>query len=112
MDIPEEMSVAKKAKQYTREFIARAVELCDRSNRPIAEVARELSVEYATLYGWMTKAGKTKRREPAPPTRPATPPTVAVLEAENQLLRRELEETRKQLDFAKKAAAFFAQQNK
>jgi transposase-like protein len=40
----------KRAKQYTKEFVARAVELADQSDRPIAEVARDLSVEYATLY--------------------------------------------------------------
>ena len=41
--------MAKKATQYTREFAARSVRLCDESNRPIAEVARDLGVEYATL---------------------------------------------------------------
>jgi transposase len=106
------MSVGKKAKQYTKEFVARAVRLCDESDRPIAEVGRDLGVAYATLYAWMTKAGKTKRREPGPPSYPAAPATAAAMEAEIQRLRRELEETRKQLDFAKKAAAFFAQQNK
>jgi transposase len=106
------MSVGKKAKQYAREFVARAIELCDASNRPIAEVARDLDVEYATLYGWMKKAGKTKRREPGPPRQAAGAMTPAAMEAEIRRLRDELEETRKQLDFAKKAAAFFAQQSK
>jgi transposase len=101
-----------KAKQYTREYIARAVRLCDKSNRPIAEVARDLGVEYATLYGWMTKAGKTKRREgpPDPVAAPAGSP--AAMQAEIDRLKRELEETKEQLEFAKKAAAFFAQQSK
>ena len=103
-----------KAKQYTRAYVARAVRLCDESDRPIAEVARDLGVEYATLYGWMKKAGKTKRREgPADPVKVTAPPgSPEAMQAEIDRLRRELEETRKQLDFAKKAAAFFAQQNK
>lgn len=103
--------MGKRAKQYTPEFVNRAVHLCEESNRPIAEVARDLDVEYATLYGWMTKAGKTKRRQGGPPAG-ATPQTPQAMQAEIERLRRELEETRKQLEFAKKAAAFFAQQNK
>ena len=98
-----------KAKQYTREYIARAVRLCDKSNRPITEVARDLGVEYATLYGWMTKAGKTKKRVDAVA---AAPQTDAAMKAELERLRRELEEVKKERDFLKKAAAFFAQQNK
>lgn len=100
-----------KAKQYTKAYVARAVRLCDESNRPIAEVARDLGVEYATLYGWMTKAGKTKRREgpPDPVVKAGTP---EAMQAEIERLKRELEETKKQLEFAKKAAAFFAQQSK
>jgi transposase len=99
----------KRVKQYTKEFIARAVELADQSSAPITEVARDLSVEYATLYGWMAKAGKTKKRVEAAG---ATPQTDAAMKAELERLRRELEEVKKERDFLKKAAAFFAQQNK
>jgi transposase len=104
--------MGKRVNQYTRAYAARAVRLCEESNRPIAEVARDLGVEYATLYGWMKKAGKTKRREG-----PADPVAVPVgspeaMQAEIERLRRELEHTKKQLEFAKKAAAFFAQQDK
>ncbi len=103
--------MGQKAKQYTDAYVNRAVRLCDESNRPIAEVARDLGVEYGTLYGWMKKAGKTKRREgPADPA--VKPRTPEAMQAEIERLQRELEETRKQLEFAKKAAAFFAQQSK
>jgi transposase len=102
----EEMSVGKKAKQYTREFVARAVRLCDASNRPVAEVARDLGIEYATLWGWMKKAGKTQRRGGAPSdaTTAATPATPAAMAAELDRLRRELEEVKLERDFLKKAA--------
>lgn len=99
-----------RAKQYSREFVGRAIKLCEESNRPIAEVARDLEVEYATLYGWMKKAGKTHRR--GPPLAATGAQTPEAMQAEIERLRRELEETKKQLEFAKKAAAFFAQQNK
>jgi transposase len=105
-------SMGTKAKQYTRAYVDRAVRLCEESNRPIAEVARDLGVEYATLYGWMTKAGKTKRREGPPDPPRATAGTPGAMQAEIERLQLELEETKKQLEFAKKAAAFFAQQNK
>lgn len=101
-----------KAKQYTRAFTERAVRLCDESDRPITEVARDLGVEYATLYGWMKKSGKTKRREGPPDPVLAPTGSVEAMQAEIERLKRKLEETEKQLEFAKKAAAFFAQQNK
>jgi transposase len=100
-----------RAKQYTREFVSRAVRLCDESTRPVTEVARDLGVEYATLYGWMKKAGKTKRRPASVPGVPV-PRTPEAMQAEIDRLQRELEETKEKLEFAKKAAAFFAQQNK
>jgi len=102
-----------KAKQYTQAYVARAVRLCDESNRPVSEVARDLGVQYGTLYGWMKKAGKTKRQEGGPPgPAPSTPKSPEAMQAEIERLRRELEETKKQLEFVKKAAAFFAQQSK
>ena len=100
----------RRARQYSREFVARAVELADRSDRPTSEVARDLGVEYATLYGWMKKAGKTRKRQEA--AAPVSPQTDAAMQAELERLRRELEEVKKERDFLKKAAAFFAQQNK
>ena len=99
----------KRAKQYTKEFIARAVELAAQSEAPVAEVARDLSVQYGTLYNWMAKAGKIKKPMSIAA---AAPQTDAAMKAELERLRRELEEVKKERDFLKKAAAFFAQQNK
>ena len=103
-----------RAKQYTRAYVNRAVRLCDESNKPITEVARDLGLGYATLYGWMKKAGKTKRREgPPDPVQVKAPAgSPETMQAEIERLKQELEETKKQLEFAKKAAAFFAQQSK
>jgi transposase len=93
-------------------YIARAIRLCDESSRPLSEVARDLKVEYATLYGWMKRAGKTKRREGPPDPAAPRSGTPAAMQAEIERLKRELEETKKKLEFAKKAAAFFAQHDK
>ena len=101
-----------RAKQYTKAYVDRAVRLCEESHRPVTEVARDLGVEYATLYGWMKKAGKTKRREGPPDPVAAPAGSLEAMQAEIERLRRELEHTKKQLEFAKKAAAFFAQQDR
>lgn len=99
---------------YAKEFVTRAVKLCDESDKPIAEVARDLGVECATLYGWMKKAGKTKRQkdEASSAARAAVGDSPEAMRAEIRRLERELEEANKKLEFAKKAAAFFAQHQK
>lgn len=102
--------MAKKAKQYSAEFRARAVRLCEESGRPIAEVAKDLDVGYQTLYGWMKKAGKTKRVADGPVRTAAQ--HKETLEEEVRRLRRELDEANMERDFLKKAAAFFAKLNK
>jgi transposase len=102
--------VAKKAKKYSASFRANAVRLASESERPITEVARDLGVEYQTLYGWMQKAGKTRPAQDAPARRPGEPPETS--EQEVRRLRRELDEVKMERDFLKKAAAFFARMNK
>lgn len=99
--------------KYTKEYVARAVRLCEEDDRPISAVARDLGIRYQTLYDWMTKARKTNQRVDAarPPSSPETR-TPEAMQAEIDRLHRELDETKKQLEFAKKAAAFFAQQSK
>jgi transposase len=97
--------VAKKQKRYSSEFRAQAVRLCEESDKTIAEVARELGVEYQTLYEWMRKAGKTKRVDEPVQASPAS-------DEEVRRLRRELDEVKMERDFLKKAAAFFARMNK
>jgi len=93
-----------KAKQYSPAFVNRAIRLCEEQpDKPYSVIARDLDVEYATLYSWMKRAGKTKRRDALPPASSAAQ-TPAEMQAEIQRLHRELEETRKQLEFAKKAA--------
>ena len=100
--------MAKKAKKYTREFRARAVRLCEESERPIAEVARDLEVPYQTLYQWMLQAGKAGGAAAAQ----AAPPAAETPAEEIRRLRRELDEVKMERDFLKKAAAFFARSNK
>jgi len=106
----------KQARNYSREFVTRAVDLAAQSDRPIAETARDLGIQYGTLYDWMRKAGKTQKKLDAAAATPAPAPKQprddAAMQVELARLRRELEEVKKERDFLKKAAAFFAQQKK
>ena len=100
-----ECPVAKKAKRYTAAFRANAVRMGVESDEPLTEVARRLGVNYATLYGWMEKAGETKATDTS--ARPGE-----TVEEENRRLRREVETLRMERDFLKKATAFFARTSK
>ncbi len=101
-------------KHYTREFVNRAIRLCEEhAERPYSEIARDLGIGYATLYSWMKRAGKTKRPDAGSGGQtPQGSQTPVAMRAQIERLQQELDETKKQLEFAKKAAAFFAQQNK
>jgi transposase len=102
-----------RVRKYSAEYRARAVKLCSESNRPITAVARDLGIEYGTLWDWMKKAGKAGGSVPiaAPSKMTAATTSAAAMEAELERLRRELEEVKKERDFLKKAAAFFAKQH-
>ncbi|MBL0216330.1 MAG: transposase [Myxococcales bacterium] len=101
-----------KAKYYSASFRANAVRLAAESDRPVTEVAQDLGIKYNQLYGWMRKAGKTKRIHDTRLPKPAPPPPPETAEEEVRRLRRELDEMRMERDFLKKAAAFFARMNK
>lgn len=90
-----------KRRQFTREFKQEAVRLLAESGRPPSQVARELGLRPEQLREWRRQFGT---RAPAAP---------ASLEAEElRRLRRDLELTRHERDFLKKAAAFFAKESR
>src|SRR5262249_54636863 len=97
----------KRQKQYTPEFRRNAVRMVVEGDRPIAEVARELEIPYGGLYEWVRKAAGNPR-----PGHGA--PVVVKTDEERELdrLRKENDQLRMELEFAKKAAAFFARSNK
>ncbi len=81
---------------FTPEFKADAVQLVVQGRRPIAQVARELEINESSLGYWV----KTYRAPPAPEAL-----RIARLEAENRRLAEEN-------TFLKKAAAFFAKEQR
>jgi len=107
---------------YTDQFKADALDLLERTDRSLPEVAAGLGVSSWTLRTWYNKAQMAKKK----PKRPVRPPAKLVpedspgasLEAENLQLRRELKEAQRriadlEMDRAilKKATAFFAKES-
>lgn len=91
-------------RRFTAEFKADAVQLVVQGDRPIAQVARELEINESSLGYWVkTYRGLHPDPETAPP--PVEAARVAKLEAE---VRRLAEENA----FLKKAAAFFAREQR
>lgn len=99
------MSAAKQRKKYTEEFKTEAVRLVQEAGKPIAQVARELGICANLLYRWR---GEEHRATNLGTTRGA-------LKAEHEeivRLRRELDTVKKERDFLKSAAAYFARERK
>ena len=96
--------MSEKRKKYDREFREGAVRIVEETGKPIAQVARELEINESSLGYWV----KTYRAQhPDPETAPPAPEAlrIARLEAENRRLAEEN-------TFLKKAAAFFAKEQR
>lgn len=92
--------VAQGRRQYTAEYREEAVRLVLDSGRPIAAVARELGVHEGTLGNWVNRY----RREHA-----GDEPALEINErARLRELEKENRDLRMEVEFLKKAAAFFA----
>lgn len=90
-----------KRRQFSREFKEEAVRVLAESGRPLSQVARELALRPEQLREWRRLLGT------ATPAAPVSAETEEV-----RRLRRELEITRQERDFLKKAAAFFAKESR
>ena len=87
-------------KDYTTEFRNRAVSMVLKSDKSIAQIARDLGVTGTTLYSWVNK-NKTANTEEDGTTNEQ-------LFGELKKLKRELAEVKEQRDILKKATAYFA----
>jgi len=97
--------MAKKRKVYTPEFKLEAIRLLENSKLTVTEVAQDLGVAPGRLRAW--------RRELAKGGNNAFPGhgNLTELEAENRRLQRDLAKVKKERDFLKKAATFFAKES-
>ena len=92
-------------RQFTDEFKAEAVRLTRESKRPVARVARELGISDNVLCRWMTEQRHVESRG-------STRQAVRAEQDELTRLKRENEILRKERDFLRRAAAFFARESK
>jgi len=97
--------MAKKRKVYTPEFKLEAIRLLESSKLTVSAVARDLDVDPGRLRAW--------RREFNESGKSAFPGhgNLTDLEAENRRLQRDLAKVKKERDFLKKAATFFAKES-
>jgi transposase-like protein len=87
-------------RRFGAQFKAEAVQMVIETDKPIAEVARDLGIHDGTLGNWVN-AYRRAHPEPDQPLSPVERAHVKELEDEVRRLRMENE-------FLKKAAAFFA----
>ena len=95
-----------KRKRFSPEFKREAVRLLETSQKPPADLARELGVRRNQLYKW--KEQLSKRGAGAFPG----PGRGSGSNDELTRLRRELEKVKEERDILKKAAAYFAKELK
>jgi len=87
--------------QYDEEFKMNAVKLSYASSKTIKETAMDLGIAESLLYNWRKKYTAAGDKTP-----------VATLEEEVKALRLENAELKIERDMLKKAAAYFAKQQK
>ena len=87
-------------KNFSPEFRDEAVKMVIETSRPIAQVARELGIVEGTLGNWVN----TYRREHVG----EEPPLALNERARLRELERETRELKMEIEFLKKAAAYFA----
>ena len=93
-----------KYKTYTPEFREEASRLVVDTSRPIADVARELSISETSLGNWV-RAYRERHAEDEPPLKVSERARLRELERENRELRMKAE-------FLSKAAAYFAAEHR
>jgi transposase len=88
-------------RSFTPEFKAEAVRIARTPGKTIAQAARELDLTENSLRAWVKQAEADEHPEPQGPL-------TTDERAELTRLRRELRTAEQELDFLKKAAAYFA----
>jgi len=92
----------RKHTQYTKEFKLEAIRLADESDKPVAQIARELGIRQNQIYKWkkaFEEAGDGAFKGSGRPVN---------ADPENEQLRKQLAEAQEEIEILKKAAAYFA----
>jgi len=100
----------RKSRKYTKEFKQESVNLALKSPS-LSKTATDLGIPLATLHTW-TNQSKYNVEPKAVKGESDNRQTVAALLEENRRLHKELANTREEREILKKAAAYFAQNQK
>jgi len=95
---------------YSAEFKAEAVQLVQRGDKDVTQVARDLGVARQQLYGWVRQAEERKGQRPNE-IFPGNGNRTAE-QAELEQLRRENAQLKEDNEILKKATAFFAKHHR
>jgi len=100
--------MGEKRRQFTAEFKVEAVRLAGEPGRTTGQVARQLGIRPDMLRAWR------RQYTAAPAPSEAFPGHGKLTSQDEELrrLRRELEVTKQERDFLKRAAAFFARESR
>ena len=93
----------RKREGYPREFKLEALRLWKESDKPAAEIARELGIKRTLLYRWKQQVEGKGSGAFSGPGRPK-----AAQASELSRLKQELKAVKEERDILKKAAAYFA----
>lgn len=91
-------------RRYTPEYKQEAVRLVQQSDTPISEIARNLGINDNMLRRWVKQASE--------PGKMAFPGHGNPRDEEVARLQRELRQVKKERDFLREAATFFAKESK
>ena len=91
-------------RQYSQEYKQEAVALVQHSNEPISQVARNLGINDGVLRRWIKELSESSKK--------AFPGNGNPRDEEVFRLNRELAEVKRERDFLREAAAYFAKQPK
>lgn len=96
--------------KFSPEFKAEAVQLVQRGDKEVAQIARELGVARQQLYNWVRQAQQRKGK-PLSEVFPGNGNRTAE-QAEIERLRKELAQAKEDNEILKKATAFFAKHHR
>ena len=96
----------RKNRKFSREFKLEAVRLCEETDQPVAEVARQLGIHPNNLYKW--RAQFVEDGEESFPGNGH----VRTSDEELRRLRRENMRLREERDILKKALVFFSKESR
>jgi transposase len=91
-------------KSFSPEFKDEAVKMVIETSRPIARVAKELGINEGTLGNWVSAYRRDHAGE--------EPPLTVSERARLREAEREVRELKMQVEFLKKAAAYFASEHR